>query len=276
MPLSAQCSGGGCPNSGGGTSATGCPTGQCPNAGRSNGGAVARKPATPDPAKIPAWQRPDAATLEAAAADELPIVLCFATEDSTDFEFYGDELTALSKGKAVFMKMQDSGDRESSPWVTESPVPTSKLQSDNPARDYDVDFGKGVVIVCDWHGNEHYRTDRKVRADKLEAMLAEIKEKVEDVNEKLQKNLEKANDYVADNDRKSAVKYLLKNFKEGVVGVDAQEASIRLYHEILDNARSEMNKLIEKGDKDGLKDLAKELKKTDVEKEIDEALEKLS
>lgn len=173
---------------------------------------------------------------------------------------------------AMFMKIPYTADREVSPWAEESVVPTSKLLSDNPARDYDVAVGKPAVLICDWYGNECFRTDVKINADKLSAMIGKVKDQVEDSNDKLQKNLDKAQKYVDSSDRKNAVKYLLKNFKEGLVGLSAQEDSIRLYHQVMDDARAELAKLAEAKDAEGLKALAKELKKTEVEKDIDEAL----
>jgi hypothetical protein len=44
----------------------------------------------------------------------------------------------------------------------------------------------------------------------------------------------------------------------------------------MDSAEAEVEKLVEKKDVEGLKTLARELRKTDLEKTIDEALAKLS
>ena len=69
---------------------------------------------------------------------------------------------------------------------------------------------------------------------------------------------------------------LLKNFKDGQVGLEAQEESITLYHEIMDAAREELASLISDGDTDGLKKLAADMKKTDLEGEIKSAIKGIS
>ncbi|MCG3183184.1 MAG: hypothetical protein ICCCNLDF_01268 [Planctomycetes bacterium] len=199
-------------------------------------------------------------------------MLYFADEADSDFTMYGEDLAELSKTDAMFVKVPYTADREKSPWAETSVVPTSKLLSDNPAREYNVAVGKAAVLVCDWFGNEYFRTDEKVKADKLKLMIAKVSDQVEDANKKLQKNLEKAQQAMEKQDSKNAIKALLKNFDEGVVGLDAQEASVRLYHEIMDDIREQKDVLVEKGDVDGLKELAKLVKKTDLEKEVDEAI----
>ena len=107
----------------------------------------------------------------------------------------------------------------------------------------------------------------------VELVRAKVSDLVEDANKKLQKNLDKAQAASDKEDTKNAVKELLKNFKEDVVGLDAQEGSIRLYHEIMDNLRDQKDELLKKGDVDGLKELGKIVKKTELEKEVDEAME---
>jgi hypothetical protein len=287
MPLSAQCSGGGCSGggcggSGAGTSAGGCPTGNCPNSGKkvgrvgqpANGGA-ARGPAAIDQKGVPAWKKPSTDTIESAATEQRPIIVYFPSENAGDTEFYGEDLAKLSQADALFVKVPYTSDREASPWAEKSVVPSSRLLSDNPSRDYNIPVGKATVLVCDWHGNEYFRTEPKIKAEKLSSMLGKVTEQVEDSNKKLQKNLDKAQQFADMADRKNAVKQLLKNFKEGLVGLDAQEASIRLYHKLMDDVRTEVSQLAEKGDAAALKALAKDLKNTDVEKEIDEAIAKL-
>jgi hypothetical protein len=222
---------------------------------------------------MPSWAKASSDSIESASAEQRPIVLYFADEADSDFEMYGEDFAELSKIDAMFMKIAYNADREVSPWAEESVVPTSKLLSDNPSREYDVKVGKATVIVCDWFGNEYFRTDNNVKADKLKAMIERVADEVEDANKKLQKNLDKANGYVEKEDQKNAVKYLLKNFKEEVVGLDAQEASIRLYHSIMDDIRAQKDELVKKGDVDGLKELSKIVKKTELEKEIDEAMD---
>jgi hypothetical protein len=239
------------------------------------GGGGARPAPSIDPESLPTWSRASSETLESAAREERPLVIYFASENATDAEFSDKGLADLSKTDAVFVKIAYTADREKSPWAAETVVPTSKLLSDNPSRDYNVPVGKVTVIVADSYGNEYYRMTKAPSTDQLKGYLKKVKDQADKISEKLQKNLDKANEYLTNNDRKNALKLLLKNFKEGVVGLQAQEDSIRAYHSILDAARTEMAELVEKRDAEGLKSLAKDMDKTDMEKEIDEALAEL-
>jgi hypothetical protein len=175
----------------------------------------------------------------------------------------------------MFIKIPYTDDREVSPWAEKSVIPTSKLLSDNPSREYKVEVGKPTLIVCDWFGNEYFRKDNKLKADQLKTMLAKVADLAEESNKKLQKNLNKAVEAREKANDKEAIKSLLKNFDEGVVGLEAQEASIRVYHEVMDAYRAKKEELLEKGDMEGLKELAKDVKKTELEKEVDEAMAEL-
>ena len=202
-------------------------------------------------------------------------MIYFADEHDSDAEFADRDVADISRSDAVFVKVPYTADREESPWTEDSVIPTSKILSDNPSRDYKVVVGKLTIVIADSYGNEYYRLTKQPSGDQLKGYIAKVQSQVDKTNEKLQKNLDKANEYLTKSDRKNAVKYLLKNFKEGIVGIKAQEDSVRAYHDILDAARSEMADLIAKGDVEGLKGLAKDLDKTDMEKEIDEALKEL-
>jgi hypothetical protein len=222
---------------------------------------------------MPSWQKPAASSIESAAAEKRPIVLYFPDEADSDFELYGEDFSELSKSDGMFIKIPYNSDREVSPWDEVSVVPTSKLLSANPSREYKVPVGNATLVVCDWFGNEYFRADNKVKADKLKTMIEKVADLAEDSNKKLQKNLDKAQAARDKANEKEALKLLLKNFEEGVVGLDAQEGSIRMYHEIMDVMREQKNALLEKGDVEGLKELAKTVKKTELEKEVDEAME---
>jgi hypothetical protein len=228
-----------------------------------------------DPESIPAWQKASSETLESAARDGKALIIYFPGEGDTDASFADKELAEISKSDAVFIKIAYNEDREKSPWTEESVVPTSKILSDNPSRDYNIAVGKMALVIADSYGNEYTRLNKQPKADELKGYLKKVKENADKVSEKLKKNLDKANEALAASDRKGALKLLLKNFGEGVVGLTAQEDSIRAYHDILDAARTEMAELTEKGDVTGLKALAKDFTKTDLEKEIDEAIKGL-
>jgi hypothetical protein len=221
---------------------------------------------------MPAWQKSGASAIESAAADQRPIVVYFPDEADSSWELYGDDYAELSKTDGMFVKIPYTDDREVDPWAEKSVIPTSKLLSSNPSREYNVPVGKATIVVCDWYGNEYFRTDTKTKADKLKEMITKVAKLAEDSNKKLQKNLDKASEANGKGKTKDAIKSLLNNFEDGIVGLEAQEGSIRLYHEIMDGIRAKKDELLEKGDMEGLKNLAKDVKKTELEKEIDEAM----
>lgn len=229
-----------------------------------------------DPAKTPDWKAPTAATLESAAADQRPILVYFANEKTTVWTVYDTELADMSKKSVVFIKIPHNADRSNVPGRAETIVPVSKLLTDNPALAYNIPVGEAKAALCDWHGNEYFRLDGDFKASDLERKVKEIAEKAETQSKTLQKNLDAAKQAWGKKNRAGALKAILRNFKEGVVGFAAQVESIQLYQEIVDAARVEIRALLEGRDKAGLEKLAEELKGTDAEKEVKEAIESLN
>ncbi len=203
-------------------------------------------------------------------------MIWFQSEDQPDAAFAGLEIAEISRTKAVFIKIPCNTDREPSPWAEESRVPTNKLLSENPSRDYGIPVGRSTVVIADSWGNEYFRSSSTPSHRTLESYIAKVTEGVKRTNEKLQKTLDRAREAHDKQDRKAALRHIFTNFKYDIYGLPAQEATVALYRELMDDAREEINKLVEKKDADSLKALARELKRTDVEKEIDAALEKLS
>ncbi|MDC1141959.1 hypothetical protein OAU50_02610 [Planctomycetota bacterium] len=230
-----------------------------------------------DPTKLPTWEKPTSTSLETAASEERPILIYFAGEKENDFTVYGEDLKALSDKECLFVKIAYNADREADPYADESSVPVCKLLSDNPAREYNIKAGsKGQLVLCDWFGNEQFRIGTTTKAEAIKSMIGKIGDRVEKEEKDLRKNLDKAKASMEKEDRKNAIKSLLKNFKDGIVGLKAQQESIELYHEIMDAARDEMQDFVEKGDTAGLKKLATEMKKSDVETEIKDAIKGIS
>ena len=282
--LGAQCSGGSCPNSGGGSGGTtGCPSGTCPNSG---GGAAERvdKPApkktttgsTAPVADAPDWRKPGSDVLEKAAAEKQALLIFFpgeAEEKAGDAFMSGKDIQELSQKSAQFVKIPYNADREAAP-ASDSVVPVSKILSDNPSRDYDVK-SYPTFIVADSFGNELYRiSGKKPSAKELGEQFGLVSKKMDDNAKKLSKNLDAAKKAWEAKDYSKSLRPLLANFKDELVGYDAQNDSIRLYHEMLDNARSEIGGL-----NDGSAESVKKLKTmkstfkgTELEKEIDAAL----
>lgn len=200
-------------------------------------------------------------------------MLLFEGESDADNKAFlgGADFQKISKDWAVFVRFAHNANRDKAPGDA-AVVPVSRLLSENPGRDYDVAAGKITLIVADWHGNPYFTLTKKPTPDDLKATLKKVPAKIEETEKRLQKNLDAAKAAWEKKDRPGALKSLLKNFKEGVVGLAAQEATAKLYHEILDAARTDLKALQEKGDKAGLEKLAGELKGTDAEAEAAEAL----
>ncbi|KAA0217827.1 hypothetical protein EDM80_02295, partial [bacterium] len=165
-------------------------------------------------------------------------------------------------------------DREAAP-CADSIVPTSKILSDNPTRDYNVK-AYPTFIIADSYGNEVFRlSGKKPLAKELEDYFNKVSSKVEDTQKKLQKNLDEAKKAWESKDAAKAMKAIRTNFKDGVVGLDAQNETIRVYHEIVESTRSEISTLAADGSADAVKKLKAmkaTFKGTEVEKNIDEAL----
>ncbi|MCC6465326.1 MAG: hypothetical protein IT463_08315 [Planctomycetes bacterium] len=241
---------------------------------RRGGGGGSAGPAV-DPEEIPSWQTPSTQALESAASEGRPLVIYFPAENDTDASFAGKDIAHLSKNSALFVRIPYNPDREESPWAADSAVPVSKILSENPSREYDIKVGVATVIVADAYGNEYFRFGRVPAATELKSSVDKVKEKAEDTNKKLQKNLDAAKAAWEAKDAKKALGAILKNFKEDVIGLAAQEETIRLYHEVMDAARARVGELKAQGGDASvteLKAMKATYKGTDVAKEIDEAI----
>lgn len=229
--------------------------------------------------QLPSWEAPTSKVVERAAKKELPLFILFSGEDdeSTEADYlHGKDIVELSKTKAVFIRVPYTKDREPS-WDDGSPVPTSIILSKNPTRDYHVSVYP-TMVIADWHGNEYYKGTSKPDAATLEKYFASIAELAKKSNEKLQKTLDAAKKAFEEKDRAKTLKGLLENFKTKIVGLDAQEASIKLYREIIENGRKELSDASVLGGKEAqkrLKDLKAEFKDTELVKEIDAALKEV-
>jgi hypothetical protein len=238
------------------------------------------KPATkrvgaPAPAATPiAWNKPDSSTLENAQNGDKPIVIFFpgeAADQNADGYMADPAVKALVDDKAIFVKVAFTSDREKAP-NSDSPVPTCKLTGDNPSRDYGVKVYP-TFVVADKFGNEYFRVEsKKPTAKDLEGFFERVSSKMEDATKKLQKNLDAANKAWTAKDRNNALKAVMRTFKEGIVGLDPVEPTVRLYNELLEDARGEIKRLADANDLKGLKALKGALKGTEAEKDVDEAI----
>ncbi|KAA0217828.1 hypothetical protein EDM80_02300 [bacterium] len=230
------------------------------------------------PDGIVTWQSATSKTLEKAANEKKPILIYFPGEGKEyeyDGYFYGKDLKDLSDNKAVFVRVAYTSDRTPLPYAEQSPIPHKKLSGDNPSRDYNV-TQYPTFVVADQNGNEFFRVaGKKPGAKDLEGFFAEIPKKVEDANTRLQRNLDKAKEFWGKKDSREALKLVLKNFKEELVGLDAQEQTARLYSELLEDGRAKIKEVGDKSKAENVKKLKamqREWKGTELFYEIEELL----
>lgn len=226
--------------------------------------------------EIPKWERADTKTLERAAKKNLPLLILFEGEDddSTDADYLsGKDIVELATNKAVFIRVPYTKDREES-WDDGSMIPTSIILSKNPTRDYHVKVFP-TMVIADCYGNEYYKGTKKPDAAQLKRFFESIADQMKKSNEKLQKKLDEAKKSFEAKDTAKTLKALGENFATRIVGLEAQEASIKLYREVIEGGRKEVQDAIAAGGKDlekKLKELKKLYKDTELAKEIDAAL----
>lgn len=236
------------------------------------GGGEARTPED----EIPVWEKPESKVIERATKKGLPLLILFEGEDdeSTDADYiHGKDIVELSKKSAVFIRVKFTKDREES-WDDGSMVPTSIILSKNPTRDYHIK-AYPTMVVADCYGNEYYKGTKKPDANTLKKFFDSIAEKQKQSNEKLQRKLDDAKKAFEAKDTAKTLKALAENFATRIVGLEAQEASIKLYHQVLEGGRKELGDTVTAGGKDlekKLKELKKTYKGTELEKEIDTAI----
>lgn len=226
----------------------------------------------------PVWEKPDTKVLEKAAKEKKAVILFFLEEGMTGVDatkmLHGEDIAKLSKEKAVFILIEYNNDRTPS-LDTGSPIPTSKLASPNPSRDYNI-TATPAWLVCDHHGNEYTRFTKVPDGKQLSTKVEEVKTAMDAVNTRLQKNLDEAKKALDAKDTAGFLKAAMKNFKEGVVGLSAQEDTIRAYRTTIDNARKDVDSILAEKPKDAekrLKEMQKTYKGTELAKDIKDALE---
>lgn len=229
--------------------------------------------------QIPTWEKPDAKVLERAARKSLPLLILFEGEDdeSTEADYMrGKEVVELAKTKGIFIRIKYNPDREES-WDDGSMVPTSILLSKNPSRDYHIKTYP-TMIIADCHGNEYFKGTAMPTVQQVTKWFESVADLQKKSNERLQKKLDEAKKAFEAKDAAKTLKALSENFATKIVGLEAQEASIKLYHQLIEGGRKEMQEAIAAGGKTlekKLKEMKKTYKDTELIKELDAALKDL-
>jgi hypothetical protein len=225
------------------------------------------------------WKVAKLSLIEEIQKKQKPIVLFFMDEEmdaiEASREIHDATLARMAKdGEAFFLLIEHNPDR--TPSLSDgSPVPTGKLTSTNPAREYGVS-SYPTVLVCDWHGNEYKRIASTPSPDELRKRINEVSPLMSASEQKLRKNLDAAKASLEKKELRKFFSLVLNNFKGGVVGLDAQNEGIQLYRELLDKTREEIDEILAEKPKDGLsrlKAMSKDFRDTELRKDIDDAME---
>lgn len=149
------------------------------------------------------------------------------------------------------------------------------MLSDNPSRDYGIK-AYPAFIVADSYGNVVLSlSGKKPTAKELDASFGKVSAKMDDNGKKLQRRLDNARKAWETKDASKTMSEIRGNFKDGLVGYDAQNETIRIYHEVVEAARAQVETL--KGDNSAdavkaLKAMKNTFKDTEVEASIEAAL----
>lgn len=187
-------------------------------------------------------------------------------------QLHDAELAKLSDDNFLFVLVEYNPDRTPS-FDNGSPVPTSKLLSPNPSRDYNISKYPSY-LVCDWFGNEYTRYTKTPGAKDIKKQLEGVSTAMEAADKKLQSTLQEAQKALEAKDIRNFMKAAVKNFKTGTVGLAGQEETIALYRKVIDEAREELDSILEKRPddaKDRLKQMAKDYGETELASEIKDA-----
>jgi hypothetical protein len=225
-----------------------------------------------DPAHVVRFQAPSNDLLESAQREQHPLVVVIVPSDQDNERLlYGQDFADMSREKATFVKVVDSGDRDRPAWEVNSTVPTSPLLSANPARDFNAPAGRITILVCDWFGNEYQRFQGNVRANSLERTVQGMEQLVEGETRRLERLYERAEQSHEREDVSGTVRSLVRVFAVGRTGLEPVEKASRLYHELCDKARQDVEKLVADGDEAGLRELERTFRNTDMADEIAKA-----
>jgi hypothetical protein len=239
---------------------------------------VSNKPKVVQPAapvETPTFQRPSSSVLENAANGKQAILIFFPGEKDDAANFFGGKDFKALEAKAQFVSVPYNSDREPSPVTEESLVPTSKLLSDNPSREYGIRVYPSFIIADSYGNTILSLSGKKPTAKELEAAFDKVGTKMDDNAKKLQRRLDNAKKSWESKDAIKSMSEIRGNFKDGLVGYDAQNETIRIYHEVIEAARTQVETLKAEGTPEALKSLKalkNTFKDTEVENDINEAL----
>jgi predicted component of type VI protein secretion system len=224
------------------------------------------------------WRMAELSTIESAMSANKPIVLFFVCEemDAVDVtnEVHDEELAKLAQNREVtFLIIEHNADR--TPRLTDgSPIPTSRLTSPNPGREYDI-RRYPTVVVCDQFGNPYQDFGRVPPVRALKTAVESVEDEMKAANERLQRDVEAAEKALEDKNMRAFFNAATRTFRTGVVGLEASERMRTLYRQVIDEQRKQIEDILDERPEDGvnrLRDMSRNFRGTELASEIDEAI----
>lgn len=199
-------------------------------------------------------------------------MIYFPSEKANAYDFGNAEIAKLDGVEALFVKVkwQEKSDEANDGKTVSS---ESKLL-DKDVRQIYYARSKSIIIVADCYGNQHYWLGAKrVRADFLKECFKKMESRTNRNVRLAAKTLKKAKAAHKNGQRAKALKYVLRIFDSDVRGYKPTRDAFKLYNTILNEGRLELAEYILTEDVDGILNLYSEFKKTDLIKELNNALE---
>jgi hypothetical protein len=211
-------------------------------------------------------------------AAQKPIVLFFLEEgmDAIEgsMEIHDVELaTMANEGLATFLLIEHNGDR--TPRLDDgSPIPTSKLSSPNPGREYDI-RRYPTIVVCDHFGNDYQNFNRVPQPRQIKAAVESVADHMESTNNRLARDVEAAEKALEDKNIRGFFTAALRCFGTGVVGLESAEKMRSIYRNFIDEQRKEIDTILQDRPDDALnrlRGMSRDFRGSELQAEIDEAI----
>ncbi len=225
-------------------------------------------------------------------------------DEATRDAIRGHKVSQMSKEKAIFVlvvkpievepptterrgptitsgggKKADEGDKAAEtaePSGTPfSAVPQSRFLAGDLWKAYDVKTA-GTVIAADWFGNSKQTWSRAPRESEVIRTVETIPALVERDAKVLASDLQRLEGYVEKNDHSRAVSQAVKMFKRDLAGHEAVTKAAEHWTKLMDEGRQSISSLESQNDVIGLRRLRGTYRGTDIESELNRAIERVS
>jgi hypothetical protein len=245
------------------------------------------------------WYPSNSPVLERTVELKRPVVLYFVEKDTEAARagVSGDKLSGYSLDKALFIIVpkaggDPAGPAQSSPVVTgkerdksagadvaaaeqpKSVVPTMLLSSSDLWKAYGIKDA-GTLVVADWFGNTQTTFASFSREGAVVTAIDDIPNQVEKDAQRLGAEFKKVQAALEKGSDPTALKSILKMFKDGKVGHDSMNSAIEEYRKIETRGRDKLKELEAAGDVKALRKWGADFKGSDLDRDIEAAAKRL-